>query len=221
MKNLTSSLRWIAPLAAVAALGACYSSYGQGATDTQNRNLNGFDSIEASAGVNVELRQGPFAIKVEAPDDDIDSIKTELNGSTLKIYREGNFNSWFNWSSGRRLVTVTAPTYVSVRASSGADVEGSSLALETIALDAGSGGDIEISGTCKMVTAEAASGGDVNAEDLKCENGEADASSGGDVDVFVTGNANGEASSGGDVHFHGNPASFTKDESSGGDVDAN
>jgi hypothetical protein len=219
MANITSSLRWIAPAAALAALGACYSSYGQGSTDTQNRNLTGFDSIEASSGVNVELRQGPFAIKVEAPDDDMDAIKTELHGSTLKIYRDG-MNSWFNWSSGRRLVTVTAPTYVSVRASSGADVEGANLTLDAISLDAGSGGDIEFSGACKLVKAEADSGGDVNAEDLKCENGEADASSGGDVDVFVTGTAKGEASSGGDVHFHGNPTSFTKDESSGGDVDA-
>ena len=220
MENRPSSLRWIAPLAAIAALGACYSSYGEGKTDTESRNVTGFDSIEASAGVNVELHQGPFAIKVEAPDDDINSIRTELSGTTLKIYREGNFNSWFNWTSGRRLVTVTAPTYVKVRASSGADVEGSNLTLETIALDSSSGGDIEISGTCKLVTADADSGGDVNAEDLKCENGEGDASSGGDVDLFVTGTAKGDASSGGDVHFHGNPTTVTKEESSGGDVDA-
>lgn len=220
MANLVSSLRWIAPVAAMAALGACYSSYGQGSTQTETRNLSGFDSVEASAGVNVELRQGPFAIKVQAPEDDVKFIRTEVDGSTLKIYREGNFNSWFNWTSGRRLVTVTAPAYVQIRASSGADVEGDSLALDAITLDASSGGDIEISGTCKTVTAEAGSGGDVNAEDLKCENGNADASSGGDIDLHVTGTANGEASSGGDVRFHGNPTSFTKDESSGGDVDA-
>lgn len=219
MENRTSSLRWIALTAALAALGACTVSYGQGATDIQNRTLTGFDSIEASSGVNVELRQGPFAVKVEAPEDDMDAVKTELSGSTLKIYRDG-MNGWFNWTSGRRLVTVTAPTYLSVRASSGADVDGINLTLDAVALDAGSGADIEFSGACKLVKAEADSGGDIEAEGFKCENGEAEASSGGDVDLFVTGTARGEASSGGDIHFHGNPASFTKEESSGGDVDS-
>jgi putative autotransporter adhesin-like protein len=221
MKTQLASLRWTALAAALAALGACSVSYGQGRTDTESRNASGFDKVEASAGVNVELKQGPFAIKVEGPEDEIKSIRTEVSGSTLKVYRDGSNWNWFNWSSGRRLVTVTAPTYVALSASSGADIEGDNLSLETIRLESSSGGDIDVSGACKDVTAEAGSGGDVNAEDLKCENGTAEASSGGDVDLYVTGKAEGDASSGGDVHFHGNPTSVTKDESSGGDVDAN
>ncbi|HEV7692197.1 MAG TPA: head GIN domain-containing protein [Hyphomonadaceae bacterium] len=217
---MISSIKWIAPVAALAALGACSVSYdSSGPSSSETRTFSDFDSVDASAGVNVTLKQGGYNVQVSGPEGKLDGIKVVQNGKTLKVFRDGH-NSWFSWG-GHYQATITAPTYVSLSASSGADVDGENLNLERIELEAGSGGDIEISGTCKSVSGQASSGGDVNAEDLKCEDAEAQSSSGGDVDLFATASANGQASSGGDVTFHGNPAKFTKQESSGGDVDSN
>jgi hypothetical protein len=209
---IASSLRWIVPAAAMAALGACYVTEGE--LKTESRSFSGFDSVDVKTGVNVELKQGPFAVQVAASDPD--NIKIKQEGSRLEISHEGF--SLFGWN-GRNTVTVTAPTFVSIEADSGGDVEGFDLKLDTIALRTASGGDIELSGECKSVTADAASGGDIDGEKLKCETGKAEASSGGDVNLWVSGSASGEASSGGDIEFHGNPTSVQRDESSGGDVD--
>jgi hypothetical protein len=64
------------------------------------------------------------------------------------------------------------------------------------------------------------SGADFDGEALKCETASIDASSGADADAFATRSANGDASSGANITFHGKPAEFTKDTSSGGSVRA-
>jgi hypothetical protein len=217
MKNI-SSLRLIAPVAALAALGACSYSYESGPRASETRTFSDFDSIEASAGVNVVLRQGGYNVSISGPEGRLDGIKVVQNGKTLKVFRDG-YNNWFSWG-GRYEATITAPTFVGLSATSGADIEGENLSLETVELEANSGGDVEISGSCKSVSGQANSGGDVNGEGLKCETADGQASSGGDVDLFASTSANGQASSGGDVTFHGSPPDFKKQESSGGDVDS-
>jgi hypothetical protein len=67
---------------------------------------------------------------------------------------------------------------------------------------------------------ETSGGADFRGGDLRCETATVRASGGGDADVTATASATGSASSGGDVRFHGNPASFQKEESGGGDVTA-
>lgn len=214
-----SSFRWIASAAALAALGACSVSY-SGAYDTETRPLADFDSIDAGAGVNVVLKQGPFSVSVRAPEGKLDTVRTEKSGSTLRITHDGNRSNWFffGWS-GSSEVTVTAPSYIAISAGAGADVEGDNLQFGDITVKVGSGADIELSGACKTIHVSASSGADFNGEDLKCETAEADASSGADIEVFASATGTGHASSGADIRFHGNPANVTRDTSSGGDID--
>ena len=213
---INSNFRWIAPVAALAALGACGYSYASGPTKTETRTYSDFDRIDASAGVNVVLKQGGYAVSISGPEGKLDGIKVTQSGKTLHVYRDG-FNSWFG-SGGRYEATITAPNYAGISASAGADVVADNLVLEAIELSASAGADIDISGTCKSARAEASSGGDIDGKNLKCESAEAEASSGGDIDLFASASASGAASSGGDITFQGKPAQFTKDESSGGDV---
>src|SRR5689334_18757535 len=214
---MMSSIKLIASVAALAALGACSYSYEFGPSASETRTFSDFDSIDASAGVNVVLKQGGYNVSVSGPEGKLSGIRIVQDGKKLKVFREG-FNSWFSMG-GHYKATITAPTFVEISASSGADVDGDGLTLDKVRLDAGSGGDIELSGTCKSVSGQASAGGDVDGEALKCEDAEAQASSGGDIDLFATASADGQASSGGDITFHGKPAKFTKQESSGGDVD--
>jgi hypothetical protein len=77
---------------------------------------------------------------------------------------------------------------------------------------------MELSGSCTTAAMSASGGGNIDAEDLSCSSVTATASGGGDIDAWATASANGKASGGGDVRFHGSPAQFTADETSGGDV---
>ncbi len=229
-------LTWIVPVAALAATGAC-STYES--VETRTYDLSGFDSISASSGVNVVLKQGPFAINAEGPKSRLDKLVIERDGSQLSISRKPSMN-WFGWNMQSDIVTVSAPAYMaiaatggadvdigglngsalSISASGGADINASGVVVDTLTANVSGGGDLNLTGSCKSLTVEASGGADFGGENLRCDNAVVTASSGSDVDVIVSGSASGNGSSGADIRFHGNPASFQSNESSGADVSA-
>jgi hypothetical protein len=165
----------------------------------------------------VILKQGAYAVSVSEPDGEFDRLVLEVRGSELRIGRKNNMFGW----SGRGpqfTVTVTAPEYAAVSASSGSDVEGHNLRFADLSVDVSSGAGIDLSGTCRALDVDVSSGADFEGKSLRCESATVDASSGAGADVFATARASGDASSGGSVRVHGNPADFTKDTSSGGSV---
>jgi hypothetical protein len=117
-------------------------------------------------------------------------------------------------SDGLRLDTLR------IKAHGGADVNAHRLATATLDASSSGGADIRVSGDCRTANVESSGGADFSGSDLRCETATVNASGGGDAEVTATASANGRASSGGDVRFHGNPASFQKEESGGGDVTA-
>jgi hypothetical protein len=125
-------------------------------------------------------------------------------------------------ASGGADVNLHTPAIAALemRASGGADINARNITSTTLMADASGGADVNVSGLCSSVTAESSGGGDFNGRDLRCESAIVTASGGGDAEVTATGSASGRASSGGDVRFRGNPASFQKEESGGGDVSA-
>jgi hypothetical protein len=225
----------VLPVAAIAAVGGCMVT-GGGPTETRDHSFSGFDRIAAGSGIDVVLNQGPFGVKSEAPEGKLDRIVIEQSGNELKV----DLKSEIVWlgSSGRYLVTVSAPAFTAITASGGADVNASALQADSLSLSAsggadidikgarigvleasaGGGGDIEIAGTCTSATLTASGGGDFDGEAFDCDSVTARAEGGGDIDVGARMTANGTASGGGDVRFLGSPTTFLKDESPGGDV---
>lgn len=225
---------WIIPAAAMAAASGCVVV--DGPQESRTYSHTGFDHVSASSGINVVLKQGPFSVTAEAPEGYLDSIVVEQNGGELTLSRRSEFN-WFG-AMGHYQVTVAAPSFTRISASGGADVEGSGLQGEALALSASGGGDIDlagvrvtmlsastsgggdidVAGTCTTAELEASGGGDFNGEGLDCTDVKAQASGGGDIAIRASASADGHASSGGDIRFIGAPAVFNKDESSGGDI---
>lgn len=222
------------PAAAMTALGGCVIAGGP--TETRTYNNTGFDSIHASSGLNVILSQGPFAVNAQAPEGNLDKIVVEQTGNELKLSRKSEM-SWLG-GNDHYVVNVTAPGITGISASGGADVDSAALQAETLSLSASGGGaidlkglkvtmlsasasgggDIDAAGTCGTATITTSGGGDFQGDDLDCANVTASASGGGDIDVRASASAVGDASSGGDIRFIGSPATFNKQESSGGDV---
>lgn len=186
--------------------------------ETKSYNLSGFDGIQASAGVSVILKQGPFSVSVSERKGNFDRLDMEVRGSILHIGRKNTMWSWFDWDGPDYTVTVSAPNYEEIHASSGSEVEGEGLNLRALDVHVSSGADMDLSGACTSLVVHVSSGSDFNGEDLRCETATVEASSGADADAFASKSARGEASSGADVTFHGNPATFEKDTSSGGSV---
>lgn len=222
------------PVVAMTALGGCVVVGGP--TETRSYSNTGFDAIDASAGINVVLSQGPFDVKAQAPEGNVDKIIVEQSGATLKVRRKEEF-TWFG-GNGHYVVNVSAPAISKVAVSGGADLETAALQADTLELSATGGGDIDLKGlkvttltastagggdisaegACTTATISASGGGNFDGERLGCVNVTAAASGGGDIDIGASGVASGDASSGGDVRFFGSPGTVNKQESSGGDV---
>lgn len=193
------------------ATGAPYS-------ESQRHAYTGFQQVDVSAGVEVVVTQGPFDVRAETTDgNDFDRLVVEVRGDTLHIGRK---QSMFSWGGPQYRVSVSAPAYSGFEVSSGASLDGAGLSLANLKVSVSSGASLELAGSCADLSVDISSGASFHGEDLRCATAEVDASSGAHAEAFASQAADGEASSGASVNFHGKPANFREDSSSGGSVSA-
>jgi Putative auto-transporter adhesin, head GIN domain len=230
-----SSLLVPAGLLAVAAVAAvCLAQPAR--ADTKSFSLSGFTEVAASAGVDVVLKQGPFSIVASGNKDDLARLDIQLEGSKLVVTHKSSI-SWFGHME-RNVVTVTAPTWVGIAASSGSDIDADGLTLNDLRIAASGGADVrasgltakglsvtvsggadvKLSGSCSGLTVEASGGGDYKGGEMKCQTADVRASGGADADAWASTSAKGHASSGADIRFRGSPTNVDKESSSGGSV---
>jgi len=205
--------------AAAFSAGAALLTFGfnQASAETRSFPFSNFDAIDASAGVHVILKQGPFAVSVEEPSGRFDALKMNVEGRTLHVGRQPNIGER-RGRGPRFTVTVTAPNFTGVAASSGSHIEAASLSAKQFEASVSSGANAELKGACTDLSVNTSSGARFDGEALKCDAATVAASSGSSADAFASRAATGAATSGARVTFHGQPASVTKTASSGGSV---
>ena len=180
-----------------------------------------FTEIYASEGLDVFVTQDDeFSIMVEADENIIDLIGTDIRDGRLKIHAIENIGR------ATKNIYVALPKVTSLESSSGADLvvqnvletdklyvhasSGSDIELEVTAqeVDAktSSGADIKISGETEVFYADASSGADIRARGLETKKCTANASSGADISVTVSESLIADASSGADISYSGDPS---------------
>ena len=193
-----------------------------------------FTTIKASEGLDVYITQASNAsIEVEADENVISLIATDIDNGTLRIHTEKNIGRCKS-----KKVHVSVPNIEKIISTSGADVVSTSLIVsdnlevkstsgadvrieveaENIYCSTSSGADIKISGTARSLVAKASSGSDIEAKELEVKSCDASASSGADVTVNVSEKLIANSSSGGDVSYYGNPDTVSKNKSVSGGV---
>lgn len=212
---------------------ACTSSSAQ---TTESRNVNGFSSIDVSEGITVTLTMGDKeSVEVTAPEDYIDKVTTEVNGSELDIFIEGNNSG----NKGRNVtVVVVAKTINKIESSSGSSVKttniintdelkinvssGANVNVECeadkVSVSTSSGAGATVRGGAINLSTDASSGSHITAANLKAHNVVADVSSGANIKVHAEKQLNADASSGGSVAYTGSPEMIDVEKSSGGSV---
>jgi hypothetical protein len=191
---------------------------GEPYSESQRHTYANFDRIDLSAGVEVIATQGPFDVKAEVTEGEgFDNLIVEVRGDTLRIGRK---MSMFNWNGPSYRVTVSAPNYTALEASSGSRLEGRNLNVQDLDVEVSSGASVELGGACAQLDLDISSGASFDGEGLRCMTAMVDASSGANVDAFASQLADGDASSGANVTFHGQPQQLREDTSSGGSVQA-
>ncbi|MFD0860916.1 head GIN domain-containing protein [Sungkyunkwania multivorans] len=193
-----------------------------------------FTGIKATEGIDVYVTQAEkFSIEVEADDNIIELISTDIKDGMLKVHTEERIGR-----AKSKKVYVSLPTIDRLYSNSGADlyaqetIKADKLELDAssgadlkviieaneVTCDASSGADIKVAGTANVLIADASSGADIKAEDLIVKTCMADASSGADIALHVTESLKADASSGADIRYRGNPENVTKNKSASGSV---
>ncbi|GGK46784.1 MULTISPECIES: head GIN domain-containing protein [Flavobacteriaceae] len=193
-----------------------------------------FDEIKVQQGIQLFITQdNATELKVEADENIIDLLITEVKDNQLIIYFEKNVNR-----AKARNVFLNTATIKKIKASSGASVKsentfqatsldldassGSSIKVyvnaDDVTTETSSGANIKVYGKSQTFSGKASSGSSIDADELEAIDAYAKASSGANINVKVSGNLTAKASSGGDIDYEGSPTNINKDTSSGGSV---
>lgn len=200
----------------------------------EERNIANFTKLDIGGAFEVILSQGDQAkLVVEAEADELKDIKTEVNGSTLKIYTESKWNPRYH----EMKIYVTFTKLESVDFSGAVDVESTgtlsftdlelnvsgaaeiNISLTANKLDAEFSGASEIDLTGKATTGrfELSGASDFDAEDLEFQDLSVEVSGASDARVWATGTLNINASGASNIRYKGNPK-ISLDESGASSV---
>ncbi|WP_165042518.1 GIN domain-containing protein [Dysgonomonas sp. ZJ709] len=110
---------------------------------SETRPVSPFQQVEGSNGINVIYSaSNTFSLKVEAQDDVLSRIKTEVKNGVLKIYVDNKDNYRIK---GKIEVYISAPTLDRINLSSGSSFITSDISnLESIRIDLSSGASVGI-----------------------------------------------------------------------------
>ena len=201
----------------------------------ETRHVDNFSKINVSSGIDLIIRQGERTdVVAEARNDEmLESILTEVEGSTLKIYSKQK-----TFKPGPRKVYVTIRNIDGIKATGGSDITAESvIKVSTLEIGAHGGSDIQmeikadelqckisggsdadLKGEVKRFIAVASGGSDIRARELITESCDLEVSGGSDANITVNSELNVQASGGSDVDYYGDAKVKNINASGGSDV---
>ena len=205
---------------------------GSGNVVTEYRDLPYFNKVKVTDGLDVKIEQGSKAkVVVNADDNLIDLIKTEVENDQLNIYIEKMFIRSKNIE-----VLLTVNDLEELEASAGSSVKGQNpirgsnlkvkahagslldlnLDVDQFEFNASSGSNSKLGGITKNMLVKTSSGANLDAYDLVADLAEIKSSSGSNVKIQVRKEILADISSGGNVTCKGEPEIKNINKSSGG-----
>jgi hypothetical protein len=181
-----------------------------GTEESRTYPLKDFDRVSVKAGIELILKQGPFAVEAKSRNGDLSKLVVDVRGSELLVSRETTIGIGMGISP-QYTVTATAPSWTAIEGLAGVRIIGEDLTVDALTVEVAAGASVELSGTCREIDVEASAGASVDAEDLKCAVATADAAAGARVDLFASERAKGKAAAGASIEFSGNPPAFEQD----------
>ncbi len=205
------------------------------AQNTESRNLNSFDGIEAGGSFDIELVQSSNTRIEISSNIETHNIVTKIVGSTLHINYAKSANKlrkkntdivlYYDEIKNIDLSASTEITSDAALKTKSLEIDmssGSALILEIrvedIEIDMSSGANVHLTGQCYSQEIDMSSGSRYKAYDLSSDEANLDLSSGASAKVSVKNKLDAEASSGASIRYHGDPQKVNVHRSSGGSV---
>jgi hypothetical protein len=188
---------------------------GSGTPKTETRNVSGFKEIKANGAINLEVSFKPeYSLTIEADDNLLEYINTDVNGGTLVIESRGqkiNPKSKIN-------VTITMPELVNLEINGASTGSVAGVKADKLHLSISGASKLKIDGEVRELKATAAGASSIDAEGLKTENANVDASGASNITVNASGDLSANASGASSVKYIGEPKSLKQNSSGASSV---
>ena len=189
---------------------------GSGRIATEKRDIKDFEGVNVSGTFQVEVvSQKDFGVEIEADDNLIPLIRTEVRNNILHIETEGRIST----ENGLK-VRVSAPDIDSIEASGVSSVKLTDIDNERLKVDTSGASKINVKGETSRLDVEVSGASSVDAESLKAEAAAVNASGASSVMVFATAELRSDASGASRIIYAGNPNNVEKSTSGGATVRA-
>lgn len=187
---------------------------GSGNVASEKRNISGFRAVDASGVFQVEITaQREFSVEVEADDNLLPLIKTEVDDGVLRLGTERKL------STGNPIrVRISAPDIDELQTSGASNVTLNDLKNGGLSVDSSGASKIRITGQTEKLVVDVSGSTKVDAEDLTAENATIEASGASCVNVNVTRNLRAEASGASRIVYAGSPKDIVKKTTGGSSV---
>lgn len=209
---------------------------GDGNVITQDRSISGFNSIDVSSALDVEIGQdSSYSVKVEVDNNLQQFVETYKEGDILRVRLANNINI----DPTRQMkIYVSAPNYRRLEASgacglnsrnrlssndpievglSGACHGNLEIKAPKVSLDLSGASNLTLRGETKELFIQGSGSSDVKAFEMLSETADIDVSGAGNIDVFASAKINASASGASNIRYKGN-ASVNSDVSGAGSV---
>ena len=112
---------------------------GSGTIKTETRQLGAFDVIQSKGSVDLDIRIGPQSVTVEADDNLIDVIRTQVSGGALVVDTKGSWSSKHN-----TIVHITVPSLTALGIQGSGDARLSGLSGDKLGVKIEGSGDADM-----------------------------------------------------------------------------
>ncbi len=179
---------------------------GSGNVTTEKRDVTDFQEIEVGGVFEVEVTaQKDFSVEIEADDNLLPLIKTEVSGGVLRLETEKGIST-----KNPIRVRISAPNIENLDISGASKVSLANLKNENLQIDSSGASKIIVAGETENLTVDVSGASKIDAENLKSENASIDASGASKVSVFVANELKSDASGASSIIYSGSPKNLIK-----------
>lgn len=187
---------------------------GSGNVQTEKRSAADFNAIEVGGIFEVEVvAQKEFSVEVEADDNLLQYIRTEVKGNTLEISTEKSLSP-----KGPIRIRINAPNIENLDISGVSKVSLTNVKNDSLKVEASGASKIKVDGETGNLQVELSGASRLDAENLKSENADVDGSGASNASVNVSGDLKAHLSGASKVTYTGNPKNLEKSTSGASSV---
>ncbi|HET9722244.1 MAG TPA: head GIN domain-containing protein [Actinomycetota bacterium] len=189
---------------------------GSGVAATEVRTLPPFTAVDLTGSNIVTIRIGPEqTVEVEADDNLIDHVTTEVRAGELVIDQTGDFSTNYPMS-----VTITLPLLDDVALSGSGTMTADGVHAEALTVDLPGSGTIRISGSTDRLEATIGGSGTLFLDDLVAARATATVAGSGMIELQVSDELDASVSGSGAISYSGDPAKVTRNVTGSGAITA-